>query len=85
MSTAEQEVRYRGRVADWRGTWGFIESPSFNADVFVHFSQIADECAIVGRNGNKFRRLIPGQSVSFETGLGPNGEPEAKNVKVMSR
>ena len=52
--------------------FGFIEQ-SDGPDVFVHYSAI---------QGSGFRTLSEGQSVEFETEMGPKG-PAAKNVRPL--
>ena len=49
--------------------YGFIESE--NGDVFVHYSAI---------QGEGFKSLDEGQSVSFDIGTGDNGKTQAANV-----
>ncbi len=50
--------------------YGFITPADGGKDVFVHFSAI---------QGNGFKTLAEGQSVSFEVEQGPKG-PQASNV-----
>ncbi|MDY6909733.1 MAG: cold shock domain-containing protein [Thermodesulfobacteriota bacterium] len=52
--------------------YGFIESET-HGDVFVHFS---------GIEGEGFRTLSEGESVSFEIGESPKG-PQAVRVKRL--
>ncbi len=52
--------------------YGFIESET-HGDVFVHFS---------GIEGEGFRTLAEGESVSFEIGESPKG-PQAVRVKRL--
>ena len=70
--------RHNGKVKwfnDGKG-YGFIESPDFPADIFVHHLQI---------NGDGFKSLSEGQSVTFNIHSDANGlralsvtaEPEA--------
>ena len=54
--------------------FGFISPNDGGKDVFVHFSAI---------QGDGFRTLAEGQSVSFEVEQGPKG-PQAANVTVQS-
>jgi len=54
--------------------FGFISPSDGGKDVFVHFSAI---------QGDGFRTLSEGQSVSFEVEQGPKG-PQAANVTVQS-
>ena len=54
--------------------FGFISPNDGGKDVFVHFSAI---------QGDGFRTLSEGQSVSFEVEQGPKG-PQAANVTVQS-
>ncbi|MGD8567600.1 MAG: cold-shock protein [Gammaproteobacteria bacterium] len=54
--------------------FGFISPSDGSKDVFVHFSAI---------QGDGFRTLAEGQSVSFEVEQGPKG-PQAANVTVQS-
>ena len=55
--------------------FGFIAQES-GPDVFVHFSAI---------QGNGYKTLNEGDTVSFETEPGKNGKgPQAKNVTVVS-
>jgi len=51
--------------------FGFIAPSDGSADVFVHFSAI---------QGDGFKTLAEGQSVSFEVESGPKG-PQATQVK----
>ena len=50
--------------------YGFIEVEGQD-DVFVHFSEI---------QGDVFKTLDEGQTVSFEITTGRNGKPQASNV-----
>jgi len=50
--------------------YGFIEVEGQD-DVFVHFSEI---------QGDGFKTLDEGQTVSFEITTGRNGKPQASNV-----
>jgi len=52
--------------------FGFIAPQDGSADVFVHFSAIANE---------GFRTLAEGQSVSYDVESGPKG-PQASNVQA---
>ncbi len=52
--------------------FGFIAPSNGEKDVFVHFSAI---------QGDGFKTLAEGQSVSFETEQGPKG-PQATQVVV---
>jgi len=52
--------------------YGFISPSDGNADVFVHFSAI---------EGNGYKSLAEGQTVSFEVEKGPKGL-QAAQVKV---
>lgn len=63
-----------GKVVFFNKGYGFIstEESEFKSDVFVHFSQIVME---------GYRKLEPGQRVSFEVGTNHKG-PMAVNVKV---
>jgi CspA family cold shock protein len=54
--------------------FGFIAVDGGGADVFVHFSAIAD-------NGG-YRSLDEDQRVEFETTQGPKG-PQAADVRVV--
>ena len=54
--------------------FGFIAPSDGSADVFVHFSAI---------QGDGFRTLAEGQTVSFEVENGPKG-PQATQVTVQS-
>jgi len=54
--------------------FGFIAPSDGSADVFVHFSAI---------QGEGFRTLAEGQTVSFEVENGPKG-PQATQVTVQS-
>ena len=51
--------------------FGFISPSDGSADVFVHFSAIADNCG--------YRTLAEGQSVKYEVVTGAKG-PQASNV-----
>ena len=51
--------------------FGFITPTEGGADVFVHFSSI---------QGDGFKTLNEGQSVSFDVESGPKG-PQAANVR----
>jgi CspA family cold shock protein len=53
--------------------FGFIAQEDGNDDVFVHYSAI---------DGNGFKSLAEGDSVSFDTEDGPKG-PRAINVTIM--
>ena len=52
--------------------FGFITQEDNNNDVFVHYSAI---------QGNGFKSLAEGDSVSFDTEDGPKG-PRAINVNI---
>ncbi len=54
--------------------YGFIEQEG-GEDLFVHFSEI---------QGEGYRSLQEGQTVSFEAGTGKNGKAQAQNVRVVS-
>ena len=54
--------------------FGFIAPSDGSADVFVHFSAI---------QGEGFRTLAEGQTVSYEVENGPKG-PQASQVTVQS-
>lgn len=54
--------------------YGFIEQEGGD-DLFVHFSEI---------QGDGYRSLQEGQTVSFEAGTGKNGKAQAQNVRVVS-
>jgi cold shock protein len=54
--------------------YGFIEQEG-GEDLFVHFSEI---------QGDGYRSLQEGQTVSFEAGTGKNGKAQAQNVRVVS-
>jgi cold shock protein len=54
--------------------FGFIEVDGGGADVFVHFSAIADT--------GGYRSLDDNQRVEFETTAGPKG-PQAENVRAL--
>ena len=54
--------------------FGFIAPSDGSADVFVHFSAI---------QGEGFRTLAEGQTVSFEVENGPKG-PQATQVTVQN-
>lgn len=54
--------------------YGFISPSDGNADVFVHFSAI---------EGDGYKSLAEGQTVSFEVEKGPKGL-QAAQVKVES-
>jgi CspA family cold shock protein len=54
--------------------YGFIEQEGGD-DLFVHFSEI---------QGEGYKSLQEGQSVSFEAGTGKNGKAQATNVRVVS-
>jgi CspA family cold shock protein len=53
--------------------FGFITPSEGGKDVFVHFSAI---------QGDGFKSLPEGASVSYETEDGPKG-PQARNVSVL--
>jgi cold shock protein len=53
--------------------YGFIEQEG-GEDLFVHFSEIQSD---------GYRSLEEGQAVSFESGTGKNGKPQATNVRVI--
>ncbi|HEV7193597.1 MAG TPA: cold-shock protein [Jatrophihabitantaceae bacterium] len=54
--------------------FGFIEVDGGGADVFVHFSALADT--------GGYRSLDENQRVEFETATGPKG-PQAESVRVL--
>lgn len=54
--------------------FGFIKPSDGDKDVFVHFSAI---------EGQGFRTLVEGQTVSYEVEQGPKG-PQATHVSVQS-
>ena len=54
--------------------FGFIEVDGGGADVFVHFSALADT--------GGYRSLDENQRVEFETTQGPKG-PQAADVRVV--
>jgi CspA family cold shock protein len=54
--------------------FGFIEVDGGGADVFVHFSAIADT--------GGYRSLDENQRVEFETTQGPKG-PQAESVRTL--
>ena len=54
--------------------FGFIEVDGGGADVFVHFSALADT--------GGYRSLDENQRVSFETTQGPKG-PQASDVRPL--
>jgi CspA family cold shock protein len=66
--------RKYGKVALFKKGFGFIstEESGYKTDVFVHFSQIVMD---------GFKKLDPGQRVSFEVGSNHKG-PMAVNVKL---
>lgn len=53
--------------------FGFISQSNGGADVFAHFRAI---------NGDGFKTLAEGQSVSFDIEQGPKG-PQAANITVL--
>ena len=67
--------RIQGTVKWFNGSkgYGFIER-SEGADVFVHFSALADT--------GGFRNLEEGQRVEFEVVQGPKG-PQAEHVVML--
>ena len=75
---AEKDAGNRGMVqgtVKWFNAekgFGFIEPDDGGADVFVHFSAIADQ--------GGFRSLDEGQRVEFETSQGQRG-PQADDVR----
>jgi CspA family cold shock protein len=68
--------RINGTVKWFNGTkgYGFIAREGGD-DVFVHFSAI---------QGEGYKSLQEGQAVSFESGTGRNGKPQATDVRVIS-
>jgi CspA family cold shock protein len=54
--------------------FGFIEVDGGGADVFVHYSAIADT--------GGYRSLDENQRVEFDTTVGPKG-PQAANVRAV--
>ncbi len=60
-----------GTVKRWLVSYGFIGSPEFEEDVFVHLSDV-----------NSGLQLEEGQKVTFEVEEEPKG-PKAINVDVV--
>ena len=54
--------------------YGFIEQEG-GEDLFVHFSEI---------QGEGYKSLQEGQTVTFEAGTGRNGKAQATAVRVVS-
>jgi len=69
-------MRFIGKVKWFNESkgFGFIAPSDGSADVFVHFSAI---------QGDGFRTLAEGQTVSFEVENGPKG-PQATQVTVQN-
>jgi CspA family cold shock protein len=58
--------------------WGFLTPTDGSADVFVHYTGIAQ------RGGKTRRTLQDGAAVSFEVGRSAQGRPQAVNVVMVS-
>merc|ERR1712187_389176 len=56
-----------GYVRSYKGEWGFLNSPSFDGDLFV------------GNKSNPHlpRTLVDGDQVQFQVRIGPGGKTEA--------
>lgn len=67
------ETRERGRVQFWKGTYGFLAVSGGGPDLFVSYR---------GIEGDGFRALEEGQSVTFTRGTDPQGRPCAIAVRV---
>jgi CspA family cold shock protein len=77
LRSAERSASMAQGTVKWFNAekgFGFIAVDGGGADVFVHFSAIAD-------NGG-YRSLDEDQRVEFETTQGPKG-PQAADVRVI--
>merc|ERR1740121_1052396 len=63
-----------GYVRSYKGEWGFLNSPSFDGDLFV------------GNKSNPHlpRTLVDQDQVQFQVRIGPGGKAEAIDVMIFS-
>lgn len=62
-----------GRIRSFKGTWGFVNSVSFDGDLFMGARS----------NPNLPAQILPDQAVQFEVALGAGGKLEAVNAILL--